>query len=167
VQLILAGPVKSHLESTMIVNAQSEFGALVDYRGPVYNEDKRLFFQDMDVFVYPTRYDAQPLVITEALAFGRPTLSYGRGCIPGMIGPKSEWSIPPDGNFVESAARQIGTWIDDPQEFASARKYAMHRYDALISDAMRALENFVLWVRREACAEFVNPSKSNLVVSRN
>ena len=50
---------------SVIPAGQYEFGDVMEYRGPVYGEDKRSFFMDIDVFLFPTIYEneAQPLVM--------------------------------------------------------------------------------------------------------
>ncbi|MCG3024525.1 glycosyltransferase, partial [Escherichia coli] len=44
----------------------------VKYFGPVYGEDKTRFLNDLDVFIFPSRYynEAEPLVVYEAAASG-------------------------------------------------------------------------------------------------
>lgn len=157
VQLILAGPLQSKREARLIEEAQKEFGVWIDYRGPVYGAEKLQFFEDIHAVLFPTRYpDAQPLVITEAFGCGRPVLSYGRGCIPGMMGSRAEWSIAVTDDFVQRAMPQIEAWIDDPRAYADARRFARQQYDDLLSEASRALEDFVQWVCGRPPAGFVH-----------
>jgi glycosyltransferase involved in cell wall biosynthesis len=154
VRLILAGPIDTDVERRMIEAAQVEFGERLDYRGPVYGPDKSQFYQDIDAIVYPTRNDAQPLVIMESFSLGRPVLSYGRGCIPGMM-PRAEWSIGVGGDFVRPAVDQIERWIDDPAAYAADGRLARQSFDAAIVGARAALESFVHWVCREPDHGFV------------
>lgn len=53
------------------------------YYGPIYGKDKDLFFETVDIFVFPTLYanEAEPLVLYEALKYGSFVFSYQRGCI--------------------------------------------------------------------------------------
>lgn len=158
VRLVLAGPAQSKLEERLIDEARREFGDSVEYRGPVYGDAKRRFFDDVHAILFPTRYpDAQPLVITEAFGFGRPVISYGRGCIPSMMGTKQEWSIPVEEDYVARTVPQIDAWLDDLQAYGAASRFARQRYEELIADAQRALEAFVLWVGGEPPAGFVHP----------
>jgi glycosyltransferase involved in cell wall biosynthesis len=165
VQLVLAGPIHSKLERSMIDNAQTEFGDVLDYRGPVYQEEKQRFFRDIHVKLYPTRYpDAQPLVITEAFANGRPVISYGRGCIPGMIGPGLDWSIPTRNDFVPRAVDLIEQWMDDPGSYGDACQAARQRFDALLDEARDALAQFIGWVNGEPDRGFVHRSLDNKLI---
>jgi glycosyltransferase involved in cell wall biosynthesis len=154
VRLILAGPIDTNVEQQMIESAQIEFGDRLDYRGPVYGDDKEEFFNDMDAMIYPTRNDAQPLVIMEAFSYGRPVVSSGRGCIPGMM-PKLAWSILPCRDFVEPAVEQIEHWIEHPDEYSLDQTLARNTYDAAFGDARRALDEFVKWVCCEPTEGFV------------
>lgn len=94
----LAGPAQSVADAEAIAKAGREFGARLDYRGAVYGEAKEVFFDDIDVFLFPTRYsnEAQPTVIYEALSHGVPVISYDRGCIcdqledNGVVVPRDE-----------------------------------------------------------------------------
>lgn len=60
----------------------------IDYLGPVYEMQKEDFFLSIDVFLFPTRYfnEAEPLAILESLKFGKPVISFRRGCIEEMLG---------------------------------------------------------------------------------
>ena len=118
VRLILAGPIDTSVERRMIEAAQLEFGDRLNYRGPVYGVEKKQFFQDIQATIYPTRNDAQPLVIMEAFSCGRPVISFGRGCIPGMM-PRTAWAIPPGNDFVAPAVEQVEQWIDNPVAYAA------------------------------------------------
>ena len=70
----------------------AEMIAAAPYRvhvlGPVHGAAKARFFAMIDVFVFPTRYahEADPLVVWEALAAGRPVIAYARGCIREQVG---------------------------------------------------------------------------------
>ena len=139
VRLVLAGPVQSKREQRLIDDAKQEFADAFEHRGPVYGEEKERFFRDIDAMLFPTRYpDAQPLVIMEAFGFGRPVLSYGRGCIPAMMGRKTSWSIPTSADFASCAVPAIEAWIDIRSVYADDCRYARQRYNELLEDAAGA-----------------------------
>jgi glycosyltransferase involved in cell wall biosynthesis len=80
---VLAGPVSTEKDKMILKSSSQELGGYLDYRGPVYGDDKARFFNDIDVFVFFTTYlnEAQPTVLFEAMACGIPVISYDRGCI--------------------------------------------------------------------------------------
>ncbi len=53
-KVILAGPVTGRAERRLMLRALSEPG--FEYRGLVTGQPKENFFQDIDIFVFPTRY---------------------------------------------------------------------------------------------------------------
>ena len=84
---VLAGPVAGEADRSALESMKEELGEYLDYRGPVYDEEKARFFKDIDVFVFLTTYlnEAQPTVIFEAMAHGIPVISYDRGCIRSQV----------------------------------------------------------------------------------
>lgn len=163
VRLILAGPTQSSVETELIDQAREEFGSHLDYRGPVYQEEKQRFFGDLQALIFPTRYpDAQPLVVTETFAFGRPVVSYGRGCIPSMMGTRASWSIDTSDDFVARAVPQIEAWMDNPEQYADDCRFARGRYETLLADAARAIDAFVDWVGGNPPAGFVHRAPTTL-----
>jgi len=154
VRLVLAGPIDTDVERRMIEAGRVEFGERMEYRGPIYGPEKQKFFQDVHAKVYPTRNDAQPLVIMEAFSHSRPVISYGRGCIPGML-PRAQWSIGVDADFVQPAVDQIEHWIDDPTAYATDCRLARSTFDTAIVEARAALDDFVHWLCLEPDHGFV------------
>jgi glycosyltransferase involved in cell wall biosynthesis len=83
VELHIAGPATNKAATKVLEEARSLLGDRLRYHGPLYGSQKHEFFEQLDVFVYPTRYrhEAQPLVVLEALAHGVPVAATSRGCI--------------------------------------------------------------------------------------
>jgi glycosyltransferase involved in cell wall biosynthesis len=127
-QGVLAGPADSPSVSAAIRDAQHELGAALDYRDAVYGDAKRAFFQDIDVFVFASRSEAQPNVVFEALSLGVPVIAYGRGCIGSDLSPTCGMVIPVDSDFVAAAHARIVSWVNDPSSLRAcsveARKTA-------------------------------------------
>lgn len=120
---ILAGPPQTEVEKDIIENACKELGAVLDYCGPVYNEAKAAFYNDIDVFVFPTRYanEAQPTVIFEALAHGIAVLSYDRGCICSQVQNYGA-TLNRDGAFIPFALEWLEQQLWLPEGFTRLRQ---------------------------------------------
>lgn len=80
-RVILAGPVMGSAEQALLDGVASEDG--FEYRGPLTGQLKEEFFQDIDVFVFPTRYrnESFGLVAWEAMLRGVPVIAYRAGCL--------------------------------------------------------------------------------------
>jgi len=135
VRLVLAGPAQPADLALIIgvteggVNGADLEG--VEYRGALYGDDKRRFFGEIDVFLFPTRYrpEAQPLVLLEAEAHGVPVIATGRGCIAEDFSAGSDPAgpnliVPPECDFVAVALGRLRHWTANPSALATARRAA-------------------------------------------
>ena len=133
-QAVLAGPAESTSVSAAIRAAQDEFGTTLDYRNAVYDEAKTAFFQEIDVFIFATRSEAQPNVVFEALSLGVPVIAFGRGCIASDLPEVCGKVIPVDSDFVTAAHARIVSWVSDPASLrassAEAREQARRACEA-------------------------------------
>lgn len=110
-RFVMAGPFEDPREYSRLaprMQALTNF----EYRGPLYQKAKDDFFEEIDVFVFPTRYrnEAEPLVVLEAMRHGNPVIAFGRGCIPEMLGTQGGTVIPPGTEFVECALSELEAW---------------------------------------------------------
>jgi glycosyltransferase involved in cell wall biosynthesis len=103
----------------------------VEYIGPQYGDGKKLFFDSIDVLIFPSYNEAEPLIIHEAMQRALPVITYGRGCIPEIVVSECGRVIPPDKEFVPLALDQIQTWLADPALFRAASIAAAARFAAL------------------------------------
>lgn len=105
---ILAGPVSNDEDRAAIEIASGELGDRLEYRGPLYGPDKAAFYDEIDLFVFPTDYvnEAQPTVLFEALAAGCKLISFDRGCIRRQVG-EDGLVVARNDDFVARAT----TWI--------------------------------------------------------
>jgi glycosyltransferase involved in cell wall biosynthesis len=70
------------LENLMVEN---DLNDMVQVVGPRYGEDKFLEFRKADIFVFPTYYEAFPLVLLEAMQYSLPVVSTFEGGIPDIV----------------------------------------------------------------------------------
>jgi glycosyltransferase involved in cell wall biosynthesis len=98
--------------------------------GPVQGESKRVFFEGIDLLLFPSIYthEALPVTIYEGLAAAMPVLATQRGCIPNQL-EGSGWAVPEE-SFVADAAAKIEVWMDNAEAFAAAAQEARARFKA-------------------------------------
>lgn len=110
-KLILAGPILDHTSRKIISGAITNFGDAVEYRGAVNEAEKKLFFDEIDIFVFPTRYkyEAQPLVILESFSNGVPVIAYDRGYVKELV-IINGWAISSHEEFSVRAIEIIIKW---------------------------------------------------------
>jgi glycosyltransferase involved in cell wall biosynthesis len=99
----------------------------ITYLGPIPGEAKSRFYEDIDVFVFPTRYtnEADPAVINEALAHGVAVVARGRGCIGSVLAGGGGAVIREDIDFVAEAERLLLEWCEDSTLFGSISSEAL------------------------------------------
>lgn len=86
-KLVLAGPLLGAASEECVTRASRILGESLEVWGPVDRVGKERFFRYVHVFLFPTtyRYEAQPLVIYEAMSHGVPVISTSAGYIPEML----------------------------------------------------------------------------------
>jgi glycosyltransferase involved in cell wall biosynthesis len=127
---VLAGPIVRDSDRIVLQTLKDELGEHLDYRGPVYHAEKARFFENIDVFVFPTTYlnEAQPTVIFEALANSVPIISFDRGCIRNQVGNAGR-VFRGDANFVVEALLALDVYCGDPAMLAMHQHAARARYE--------------------------------------
>jgi len=116
-QLAGDGPLRGHLEN---LASELSISNRVSFTGNILREEAPLFFQGIDAFVHPSRYETFGIVLVEALASGRPVVATRCG------GP----------NDIVREEDGILVAVDDVAGLASAmNELRSHQWD---SSAMRA-----------------------------
>ncbi|WP_159015910.1 glycosyltransferase family 4 protein [Cognatiluteimonas profundi] len=143
-RLILAGPFQDSVTERKIM-ALLTSSVNVRYVGAKYGQEKEMFFSEIDVLVFPTKYanEAEPVTLHEAMRNAVPVIAYGRGAIPEMITSSSGLVINPSSCFEASAKEQIEVWIEDPDAFQRASTSARARFTAMADDGQASLKSFV------------------------
>jgi len=150
VRLVLAGPCMGRKEQSHIEAAIARWPDAIEYRGPVYGEQKASFFAELDAFLFPTCYknESWGIVLTEALSAGVPVIAYDRGCVSHIIRDECGLMIPRDAEFVPKAVELIQRWIEDKELHKQVCRHALARNKQLERDANEQLPRFVERLRK-------------------
>ena len=150
VELWLAGPAEDGDTSALIARAQAEFADSVSYLGRLGPREVARFYEDIDVFLFPTfhEHEAEPLVLIDAVSAGVPVIATDRGCIDYLIG--SAGSVLPATRFVERAVEQIALWADHPDMLAAASDRACARFAEVHHQSAMQLEQLFASIFSEA-----------------
>ncbi|EEX13556.1 putative glycosyl transferasegroup 1 [Citreicella sp. SE45] len=94
-RFIIAGPSPDAAITAEMERLKSDFPDRTEIKGGLFGDDKEAFFDDLDIFYFPTRYpfEAQPNVVIEAQSHGAVVLAPDRGCIASDIS-ETGWLIP-------------------------------------------------------------------------
>ncbi len=126
---VLAGPVVSDTDRNDLESVKEELGKYLDYRGPVYDEEKAIFFKDIDVFIFFSTYlnEAQPTVLFEAMARGIPVLSYDRGCIRSQVADGGV-VFPQAANIISEALNVLERYREKPDVLREQGRAALGHF---------------------------------------
>jgi glycosyltransferase involved in cell wall biosynthesis len=120
VSLTIAGRAPDQCPLDLIYSGQAELGEHLSYVGPLSDAEKDRFLEQIDVFLFPSRYfnEAQPRAVLEALAFGVPVLTIGRSCITTDMGEGTGLCAAGSQSFVAEALPFVRLWAKDKAALA-------------------------------------------------
>lgn len=112
----------------------------VEYLGPLYGEAKERFYQQLDIFLFPTKYEneAEPLVVYEAMRQGVYVIAGDRGAITEMLRNGAGVALDKD-SIIASAAAHIHQFSDDRRALTAARLLASQQAQRMRSAGQTAL----------------------------
>jgi glycogen synthase len=120
VELVLVGKDTENTEigETYRESFQRRFGEAdwaerVTFAGAVSDEELFQHYSDCDVFVAPSRYESFGLVLTEAMAFGKPVVGCQAGGMKEVVDDGATGLLAEPGDAT-SLAEQLAKLIDDP-----------------------------------------------------
>lgn len=144
-RLVLAGPCRSREIEAYVAASLGELAPHLEYRGPIYGDDKPAFFADIDVFVFPTSYanETQGIVNLEALAHGVPVVAYARCCISEDIDADAGLAVPLDAEFAAHAAAWIAAACGEPAARLERGARARARFETLHRAAAAELDRLL------------------------
>ncbi len=124
-KVVVAGPCHDKELAVKLEKAEKE--GVLQWKGPVYENDKVRFWNEIDVFIFPTQNEAEPLVLWEAAAAGVPVIAYSRGCIEEQVTETGGIAVPIEDNFIEAALSVLNSWSQNPELYKTrtvlARRY--------------------------------------------
>lgn len=82
----LAGPINGENVKEKVFDMCAKYKNF-HYLGAIYGEEKSLFFESLDIFIFPSKYinEAEPLVLYEAAQFGVFCIGSDIGCMKDML----------------------------------------------------------------------------------
>lgn len=150
-RLLLGGPIVDDRARDLIEHARAQFRGSIIELGALSGEGKDSFFREIDLFLFPTRYrfEAQPLVILEALSYGVATLATRHGYIAEIVEPLG--TAFEASEFEVFATQFVESWTNRPGFAAAQRKAARARFEQLAESSRREQQQLYL---RLSCAPF-------------
>ncbi|MEO8843500.1 MAG: glycosyltransferase [Kofleriaceae bacterium] len=122
-----AGAPTNEISESAMRAALAPFEHRVRYVGPVMGEAKQALFRDHDLFVLPTRADAFPLVLLEAMMWGLPVVSTFEGAIPDIVVDGETGCLLP-GHDAELLAERLEILIRDQRLRTAMSQRARKRF---------------------------------------
>jgi glycosyltransferase involved in cell wall biosynthesis len=128
---VIAGPVADESLASEIGKAERRLPQLY-YLGPVYGDDREVFFEKLDLLVFPTRYvnEAEPLAILEAQQRGIPVAASCRGCISDMVGEAEGLLLDSNSDEISPLAARILHLSTNADDMMSLREATLARVHA-------------------------------------
>ncbi|MFA6013562.1 MAG: glycosyltransferase family 4 protein [Gallionellaceae bacterium] len=148
-RFVIAGPYQDEKVRFMVESRLSVLRNVL-YVGGVYADEKRKFFDSLDVFLFPTKYvnESEGLVIHEAMSRAVPVIAYSRGCIEQIISESVGLKLAPTADYVAGATNMISDWLSDPGAFNLVSQSAFKQYCEARAMHITAMD--------ELCAELIN-----------
>ncbi|MEN6617150.1 MAG: glycosyltransferase family 4 protein [Syntrophorhabdus sp.] len=129
----VAGPFQDVYTERRVRQRFGELSA-VEYIGPVYGTDKACFFGTIDTLIFPSRSEADPVTIYEAMQAAVPVIAYGRGCIPEVVSPACGLVIDPAESFLPASLNQLKRWMDNSRSYNEASRSAVERFTCVLKE---------------------------------
>lgn len=138
----IAGPFQDR-DTESKVRARLRVLPNVEYVGPKYGKEKADFYRSIDVFVFPTMFEAEGLVNHEAMSFGVPVIAFGRGCIPEIIRGSGGVVVDPSDDFVRSAMEKIVAWQYDQADYRECSIASRAQFERLLDEGTKAWDRLI------------------------
>ena len=135
---IIAGPFRNKVVEALV---RDKIALLrnVQYVGPKYGAGKIEFFDSIDVLLFPTKNDAEPLTVLESMAYGVPVLARSRGCLDEMVTSSAGEVFDFEEDYVSAAVSQLRIWRKCPGELMDKSRGAAERYRHMQNTSAKSL----------------------------
>lgn len=149
-QFAVAGNPSDGRAADLLSELQESLGDRLTYHGHVGGAQKQIFFESIDIFVFPTTYhfEAQPNVLYEAAAAGAFIVSTSHACIPFMLedAPHSLVSTGERAVMVHETSNEIILALKTlalPGERELIKRRAVDNFQAIREEAIKSYERFL------------------------
>jgi glycosyltransferase involved in cell wall biosynthesis/predicted SAM-dependent methyltransferase len=95
-------------------HGDADWARRVSFAGAVSDEELFQHYADCDVFVAPSRYESFGLILTEAMAFGKPVIGARAGGMQEVVDEGVTGLLAEPGD-ADSLAAELGRLIDEPE----------------------------------------------------
>lgn len=137
---IIAGPFRDRVTESLVRDKIAKLRN-VQYLGPKYGAEKVKFFDSIDVLLYPTRNDAEPLTVLESMSHGVPVLACSRGCLGEMVTTNAGVVFDIEEDYVSAVVSQLRIWRECPDELMDKSRGAAERYRQMQNTSQESLRD--------------------------
>lgn len=119
--------------------------------GGKYGNEKRLFFQKTDLFIFPTHYETFGLVLLEAMEYGIPCIATNEGGIPSIVENNKTGYIVGRQN-PQALAEKITFLLDHPEICKEMGKAGKEKF--LKEFTLEIFENRIKEILIDCCTSY-------------
>lgn len=144
--LVVAGSMPGSGEGPDFDELEREFGSNLSYLGKIGGEEKSNFFNNLDYFLFPSlyRHETQSLVVSEALSYGVPVVTFDHMFVKELLGVGGiaiEKNMP----FADEAAKWIAHGKESPEVYVQRQNNAHKSFEMNAIEAKSQITRLLDW----------------------
>lgn len=142
--LIMAGPIINEGTKDFLLKAKKDLGSNLILLGKIAGKEKQDFFDSIDLLIFPTsyKYEAQPLVVLEAMAAGIPIIVSDYGYIS-EVTPDSSFVCKDIAMFSDFVKQKIEKYIANRSSYEIDRNKCIDHFFATKNISDSEVEKFI------------------------